>query len=307
LKKSILAVGAERLKHPARFRPDRAQRATLQKHRSESEKTISAFFSKAGLDLKKFRALQEKRSAELERMVAKHKADALKVAAARKATLYSSIAAQSKALSRLTVVGGFQLYPIFTLDTPFLIWSNPLIDMSSAAVPFGSWAKFNFSMSASQSGSQTVGFYFYWGNPYNDDYAVINVATSMSATGYLRAHAPGGLWTSANEVDAYADLILSFTGSDATLTYGSEVAFLGSIGAYGDLFGGETEGISVSSGVNLSTTLFAIPPSTVAVFEVTLVVDYANRGGDIEADFESGDFQIVCPDVMVWLLNPPAR
>jgi hypothetical protein len=305
LKKAILAVQAERLKHPARSRPDRAQRATLQKSRRESEKTYSAFLKKAGLDLKKFQAQQEKRSSELERMVAKHKADSLKVAAARKDTLNSSIAAQSKALSRVAVEGGFQVYQSFTLDTPFLIWSNPLIDISSAAVPFGSWAKFNFSMSTSQSGSQNVSFYFYWRNPYKD-YALINVATFMSATGYLRAHAPWAVGTSVNEVDAYADLIPWFGLPDTTTTFGSEVAFLGSIGAYGNIFGGDTEGVSISSGVSLSSSGYAVAPSTTAVFEVTLVVDYDNRGGgDIEADFESGDFQIACPAVVVWLLNHP--
>ena len=150
LKKAILAVEAERLKHPARFRPDRTQRATLRKSRKESEKIMSAFFSKAGLDLKKYRALHEKRSAELERMVAKQKADALKVAARRKDTLYSSIAAQSKALSDVAVQPGFFPNPSFTLDTPFLIWSIPLTDISdSAEVPFGSFAKFKFSSSSS--------------------------------------------------------------------------------------------------------------------------------------------------------------
>jgi hypothetical protein len=303
LKKAILAVEAERLKHPARFRPDRAQRATLLKRRKESEKAYSAFLTKAGLDLKKFGALQQKRSAELERMVAKHKADSLKVAAARKDTLDSSIAAQSKALSRLTVEGGFQLFQSFTLDTPFLIWSNPLIDVSSAAVPFGSWAKFKFK--TSQSVIQNVGFYFYWPNPYKD-YAVINVATFMSATGYLRVHAPWTFFGAVNSIDAYADLIPWFRWPDFTFTFDSEVVLNG-IMANGDAFGSDTEGVSVSSGVNLNSTLFTVPPSTVAIFEVALKLDCLfDDGGDIEADFESGDFQIACPAVVLSLLNHPS-
>ena len=303
LKKAIVAVETERLKHPATFRPDRAQRAALQKSRKESEKAVSAFLRKAGLDLKGFQALQERRSAELERMVAKHKADAIKLAASRKGTLYSSIAAQSRALGDLASRSDFFPYPSFTLDTPFLIWSIPLADISdSAAVPFGSFAKFKFK--TSQTITQKVGFCFYWPNPYQD-YAVINAATFMSATGYLRAHAPWGIGTSANAVDAYADLIPWFGLPDATVTFGSEVAFLGSIGAYGGIFGDDTEGVSISSGVSLSSSGYAVPPNTTAAFEVTLVVDYANGGGDVEADFESGDFQIACPAVVVWLLNHP--
>lgn len=305
LKKAILAVEAERLKHPAKFRPDRAQRAALQKSRRESEKTVSAFLRKAGLDLKEFQALQEKRSAELERLVAKHKADAIKLASRRKDTLYSSIAAQSKALSDVAAKTGFFPNPSFTLDTPFLIWSIPLIDISdSAAVPFASWAKFNFS--TSQSGTQKVGFYFYWPNPYQD-YAVINAATFMSATGHLKAHAPWSFWSNSSEVYAWADLNLWFGWPTAVTSSHSASAFVGSIGAYGSgTTGGDTEGTSVSSGVSLNTTMFAVPPNTVVVFEVALELDYSNDGGDIEADFESGDFQIACPVVVFSLLNKPA-
>ena len=97
LKKAILAVEAERAKHPAQFRPDRTQRAALQKGRQASDKMVSGFLKEAGMDLKKFQALQEQRSVELERMVAQHKADALKLAKQRKGTLHSSIEAQSKA------------------------------------------------------------------------------------------------------------------------------------------------------------------------------------------------------------------
>jgi hypothetical protein len=192
LKKAILAVEAERLKHPATFRPDRAQRATLQKSRRASEKMVSGFLREAGLDIKKFQALQEQRSVELERMVAKHKSDALRRASRQRDTLYSSIVGQSKVLRDLTSRNDFFPYLTFSLDTPFLIWAIPLgADISdSAAVPFGSWVKFKFSTSQYQ-GTQKVGFYFYWVNPFKDS-AVINAATFMSATGHLKSHAP---WT----------------------------------------------------------------------------------------------------------------
>jgi hypothetical protein len=304
LKKAILAVEAERQKHPARFRPDRAQRAALLKGRRESDKAVSAFLSKAGLDLKKFQALQEKRSAELERMVAKHKADAIKVAAGRKDTLYSSIAAQSKALSDVAAKTGFFPNPSFNLDTPFLIWSIPLIDIpDSAAVPFGSWAKFKFS--TSQSSTQKVGFYFYWANPYKD-FAVINAATFFSAVGHLKAHAPWGLSTSTGDVYAYADLNLWLGWpTDVTSTI-SDIEFLNAIGAYGSFWtGGDTEGASISAGLSLNAMQFAVPAGAVAVFEVAIELDCDEEGGDIEADFESGDFQIACPVVVIALLNRP--
>jgi hypothetical protein len=304
LKKAILALEAERLKHPAAFRPDRAQRATLQKSHRASEKMVSGFLKEAGLDLKKFQALQEQRSVELERMVAKHKAEALRLASQRKDTLQSSIAAQSKALRDLASRSGFFPYPTFSLDTPFLIWSIPLLDISdSAAVPFGSFAKFKFS--TSQSGTQKVGFYFYWPNPF-EDYAVINAATFMSATGHLRSHAPWTVGVNTSSVYAWALLNLWFGWPTGVTSSSSASEFLGATGAFGSTFtGGDTEGTSISSGVSLSTTMFAVPPNMVVVFEVALLLDYDNDSGDIEADFESGDFRIACPVVVFSLLNSP--
>jgi hypothetical protein len=80
----------------------------------------------------------------------------------------------------------------------------------------------------------------------------------------------------------------------------------GGSGALSTTFTGlDTEGTSISSGVSLSTTMFAVPPNTVVAFEVALSLDYNNDSGDVEADFESGNFQIACPVVVYSLLNSP--
>jgi hypothetical protein len=305
LKKSILSVEAERAKHPQKFRPDRAQRATLQKGRQASEKMLAGLLKKAGLDLKQLQASQEKRGADLARMVAKHKADALKLASRRKGGLYSSVTAQSKALATLASLTDFFPYPTFTLDTPFLIWSIPLIEIAdSAAVPFGSWAKFDFK--TSQTVTQKVGFYFYWRNPYSD-YAVINAATSLTATGHLRSHAPWGFGvnTSSVEADALLNLWFGWPTDVVSSTYAAE--YLGASGAFSTfLIGPDTEGTSISSGVSLSTTMFAVPPGNTVVFEVALSLVCDNDSGNIDADFASGNFTIECPVVVFSLLNSPS-
>ena len=304
LKRAILAVEAERLKHPVAFRPDRAQRATLQKSRRASEKLVTGFLREAGLDIKKLQALQEKRSVELERMVAKQKAEALRRASRQKDTLHSSIVQQSKALRDLASKSDFFPHPTFTLDTPFLIWSIPLTNISdSAAVPFGSFAKFKFSTSQYR-GTQKVGFYFYWVNGFSD-FAVINATTFLSATGHLKAHAPRGFWVNTSQVQATALLNLWFGWPTDVTSTASAGEFLGITGAYGDWLGGDTNGASVSSGVQLTETMFAVPPGNVVVFEVAVALDYENDDGDIEADFESGDFKIACPLVVFSLLNSP--
>jgi hypothetical protein len=305
LKKAIVAVEAERSKNPPAFRPDRRQRAALQKGRRESEAMVSAFLTGAGLDLKKFQALQEQRSADLERMVAQHKAEAVRRAAEQQHTLQSSITAQAKTLRDLAARDGFFPYPSFTLDTPFLIWSIPLQEISdSAAVAFGSWAKFKFATSQYR-GPQKFGFYFYWVNSFSD-YAVINAATFMSATGHLKAHAPWTVGVNTSWVEAYAFLNLWLGWPTDVISVQEDGAFLGSTGAFASTFtGGDTESTSVSSGVSLGTTMFAVPPGQVVVFEVALLLQYENDSGDIEADFESGAFQIACPVVVFSLLNSP--
>ena len=308
LKKAILAVEAKRSKHPPAFRPDRQQRATLQKSRREAEKMVAAFLKQAGFDMTKFQALQEQRGAELERMVAKHKADALQLASQQKDTLRSSIVAQSKALRELASRDDFFPYPSFSLPEPFLIGAIPPMAVTdSAAVPFGSWAKFKFSTSS--DGTQKVGFYFVWTTPFRD-YAVINAVTSMSATGHLKSHAPWGFSTNTSWVIASAlfNLWLGPPPPDAVTSTNYAREFLGQTGAFGSPWTGpDTEGTSISSGLNLIATMFAVPPNNVVVFEVALELDYDNNSGDIEADFESGDFQIACPIVVFELLNRPPR
>lgn len=305
LKKAILAVEAERLKHPIDFRPSAAQQRTLQKRRAASDRMVSEFLEKAGFDLAKFEALQQQREAELERMLARDKEDALRQASRRQDTLHSSIARQSETLRDLAARDDFFPYPSFSLDTPFLIWTSPLLAMDSEAAPFASWAKFR--VTTDRSGSQKVSFYFYWPSPFRD-YAVINAATFLSATGHLRAHAPWTLGVNTSEVYAFALFGLWFGFPNDTTSGSYASALLGATGAYGSTTtGGEANTSSVSAGVNLDTTMFAVPPRSVVVFEVAVAVDYDNDDGNIDADFASGDFNIACPVVVFSLLNSPPR
>lgn len=305
IKEAILRVEAERLKHPVVLRPDHAKYPELLSSRRASEKMVSKFLRESGLDMKKFEALQVQRSVELDRIVDKHKTDALERASRQKDTLHSSILEQSKALRDLASKGVFFPYPSFSLDTPLLIWTTPLLALSdSSAVPFGSWAKFKIATSTYQ-GTQKVSFYFYWENPYTD-YAVINASTFMSAIGYVKSHAPWtiGVNTSWVIVSARFGLWLGWPQQAASTPYESE--FLGSTGALGGLFtGGDTNAISISAGVSLNKTMFAVPPGNDVIFEMALAVEYENDDGDIEADFESGDFKIACPVVVFSLLNSP--
>jgi hypothetical protein len=299
LKKTILAAEAERLKIRLPFRPEGAK---LDRTRKAAERMTSRWMKGSGLDLDKLQALHEQRDTELQRLAATHKKEGLRLVARRKNKL--EITAQGKALSDLAGKTDFFPNPFFSLDTPFLIWSTPLLSLDSSAAPFNSWAKFRFLTSLPR-GTQKVSFYFSWVNAYSD-YAVINAATSLSASGYLRTHAPWGLSTNQSLVQAEAWFGLWF-GVSSDLNFADYVAeSLGFNGAYGSFFtGADVESTTISTGVSLSKTMFAVPPGDVVVFEVAVAIDYENDGGNLEADFASGDFQVACPVVVFSLLNSP--
>jgi hypothetical protein len=298
VKKAILAMEVQR----AGFRPDAAQRAKMQKSRRASEKMVSDFLRESGLDMKKFEALQRQRGIERERIVAKDKAEALRRAPKLRDTPHSGIFEQSKALAELASRNDFFPYPTFTLDTPYLIWTTPLLDLYQVRVrPFDSWARFKFSTSR-YHGTQRVGFYFYWTNPFQD-YALINVATFMSANGYLKSNAPWTFGVNSSSVKATAQLNMWLSGSSALAsTYASE--FLGTTRAISFITTfGDTNGTSISSGASLNATMFAVPPSKAVMLEVALALEYENDEGDIEADFKTDSFKIACPVVVISLLN----
>ena len=304
LRKRILAVEADRLKNPAQLRRDGAARSRLQKRRASTERVVSRWMTSAGLDLDKLRITHEAREAELERIVEAHRKDALGQAAKLRHGLHPGVAGQVKALAELAGRRDFFPNPTFTLDMPFLIWSNPLIDVESQAAPFDSLAKFKYKTSQYQ-GTQKVSFYFYWPNPFSD-FAVINATTFMSASGHLRSHAPWGFWVNTSWVNAYARFGLWFGVPAEVNPIGYESQWLGATGAYGSATtGGDTNSTGVSSGLQLSKSMFAVPPNTVVVFEVALAVNFENDDGDIEADFQSGNFRIACPLVVFSLLNTP--
>jgi hypothetical protein len=305
LKKAIQAVEAERAKHPVGLRPNRTELAALRKGQRASERMVAEFLKSTGLDMKKFASLQDDRDAELERIVARQKADALKRAARAKDTLHSSIGPETAAWQELAGREDFFPSPWFSLDTPFLIWPTPLLSIDSDTAPLSSGAKFKLQASSPPQGSQKVGFYFYWPNPFND-YAVINAATFISATGHLRAHAPWGLTSHAADITAYAQfgLWVGFPTSPVSSAYTTQ--YFGDAHAFSSfLLGPETNGASVTAGASLSKALFPVAPGAGVVFEVALVTPYNLQGGDIEADFQTGDFNITCPVVVFSLLNKP--
>jgi hypothetical protein len=302
LKKAIFAHETERLKHRSAFGASRSELGALRKNRQAAEKILSQFVRNAGLDLNRLGELNKQRSAETKRLVERNKTDAIELASRRKGASYSEIAARS-GLARWAE-------PDFTLNTPFIVWSIPTIPgVEPAITPQGASAKFKFATSEF-SGWQKVGFYYLWPNPYSD-YAVIDVVTALSATGYIQAHAPWDSFSENNSTLTATSLLNLWIGwpdSEFVTSSSFYQQGLGSVWAYASIFDGwfhDTDGRSIASETNPWAGPFAVPPGGLVVFEVAMELDYSNASGDVEADFASGDFNIACPGVVFAVLNNP--
>lgn len=302
LKKAILAHETERLKHGSAFGAGRSELGALRKNRQAAEKLLSQFLRNAGLDLNGLRELNEQRSAETSRLVERNKTDAIKLASQRKGASYSELAARSGLMRWQTTD--------FTLNTPFIIWSIPTIPgVLPAVTSQGATAKFKFTTSGF-SGWQKVGFYYLWPNPYSD-YAVIDVVTTFSAAGYIQAHAPWDSFSENNSMLTATSLLnlwIGWPNSNSVTSSSFYQQGLGNVWAYASLFDGwfhDTDGRSIASETFPWAGPFAVPPGALVVFEVVMELDYSNASGDVEADFESGDFNIACPGVSFAVLNNP--
>ncbi len=145
-----------------------------------------------------------------------------------------------------------------------------------------------------------------WRNDF-DDFAVLDATTFLSARGHLKAHADWG--STVNTADLAASALfgvwVGFPGPGVASSSYDRVG-LGAVGAFATpLIGGETNGRTVSAGVQLHKALVAVPPRQHVVFEVALALEWRVDGGNVEADFGKGAFVIGCPVVVVALRNQP--
>ena len=301
LKKAILAHETERLKHGSAFGAGRS--GAMRKNRQASEKILTRFLRNAGLDLDGLEAQNKARSAELKELVENHKAEAIRLAARRKGASYSDMAARA-GLMRWAA-------PSTTLNNPFIIWSIPADPRRSCprsrrkAQRRSSSSRHRNIAGGRRSGSITSG-------PIPIPItAVIDVVTTLSATGYIQAHAPWGSFLDLNDNLAATSLLnlwIGWPNSNSVTSSDFYQQGIGFVWAYGSIFDGwfhDTQGEPISAETYPWAGSFAVPPGGLVVFEVALELDYSNASGDVEADFTSGDFNIACPGVSFAVVNNP--
>jgi hypothetical protein len=308
LKRAVAADAKRKAAFPTMLRPE-TQHPKLQRAEREAEGLLADFYREAGLNSRAFSRLRKEHSAELARALEAEKAAAVKRASRVKGTVHSSIIGQAQALQQMTVGNGFFPYPSYSLDKPILIWAAPHANILSDSniESFNSWAKIRVRTGADQ-GAEAVSFYFLWSNP-SPYFAVINAATFMSATGHLTAVATGGLSgidprSRHSDVGVSANLALWqwWTSPQTHTPYTSYP--LGEVHASAS-FWDKSRTADVSRGAQLTQSTLLVPPHATVIVEVNCTVAYYQGHGHMDADFESGDFRITCPVVLISVLTPP--
>jgi hypothetical protein len=227
--------------------------------------------------------------------------------------LRNAVVGRRKTIEQLTAIALPAGY--VPLDTPFLIWpSLGLYFEDPHYEPWNSSIKVKFRSSAGpdwpgQSSREEVSFYFFWVNP-TDYYAVVNIEASLVLNGHCQAGAEWGF----------------LSGGRSTLVVGAELRLVEwwnqpptlpmhqsdqyqevvSIDVYGgDIFNpGEIDPEEVFSSYDLRYNAFLIPQRQTAVFEAAVSFGSGNQDGWAEADFASGDFEILCPFILIQILTP---
>ena len=278
------------------------QLASIRAAKSDTLQVVARHLKDTGLDLRKIKSIQQRLGAEIARAAAQQKAAAIRAASAQRKRVSSGIAQRAKAVSALATGPALNINPFVVLDTPILIWAQPLLGFSDTnTAPFDSWIKFDLSASRGES-TQAINFYFYWQSLF-DAPVTINAQTVLSAVGHLQANAPWGLFSHGSRVAAVALFSVSNGFPDAGDPPQMD---LGGTSALGTFLGGDSNGTLISSDATLTSTMFPVAPRAGVLFEVSLAIWHSNDDGcTAEADFASGDFRLACPFVAFSIVGAP--
>jgi hypothetical protein len=295
------------------------------------QRAIEEFFgpvlNRIGLDAGKFDELRAQNQIEFRRILEKQKADAVRESSSARVNLRRGLENRRKALEHrvtrtppLTAPTTFPFYII--LDTPFLIWTTPGMFFDTWHIePENNWAKIKVEKSQAPplpydtgfEGSEELSFYFFWQNPSDKAWAVINVDSYLVFNGFCEVKAPGGFfagdrWSSLS-IDANLYLLEWWNQPPTQPSPQTSQNMLSlSVSAYGMFDSDKYASKALYRGCDLSYEFFLVPPSGVTVFEAAANVSFGfgqdNGGhGYAHADFDSGDFEVMCPEMLIAILE----
>jgi hypothetical protein len=327
LKKVLTSAPPERRRvAPGLRAAELSRRAQATTRRRGMEALLRSFFTKAGLDVAKLDQMAGQIQRDEREAFAKLAAEAAAHSARDSQALRHALAERRKALELLNTI------PIIppagpsriVLDKPFLIWQTPRLEASlvdTTIEPLHSSVRASINTNTGFDYTQ-FNFYFFWQND-SDYFAVVNVDTSLILNGFCEIEAATGFLsgdrcglTLTGQL-SLLELWDQTNGQPAQpLFESSQMRAVASLDASGGGFWSSPDiksQIFVNDAFDLSYSLFPVQGHSVAVFEVSLVVQYgfSEGGGDLTdlifVDFadEGKNRSVICPSVNLELLTAP--
>jgi hypothetical protein len=305
--KNTLSSAKERLLEFARLRlPDHSEYSQRLANRRAMGTFLESYFTKAGVDVDKLNKMHAQNQSELRLILQERRAKLAEHLPSLEATFHHGIESRRRALELLAT----PINPFFvTLDKPFLIWQKPIWDepnfgmIDSHIESFNSFAKIQMDTNRG-SRSTNFSFDFLWENQ-SDYNAVVNVETSLVLNGICKVGAGKGIFSGDSADLNVSDTLLpwEYWTQPPTCPMGQQSQSHSLVQFHvegGGVFGdndskGQTFAFTPS---DLSFNFFLVPPRSLAVIEVDLVIQYnfTGGGGDIN-DFVQVDLTVLCPSV----------
>lgn len=213
--------------------------------------------------------------------------------------------------------GQLNAYPA-VVATPYLIWTSPLeILIDSHIEPWNNRARVygvrNNGGDANGYAGYSVGFFYFWDNPSPQNYALVDVASTLVTKGFVSATGNTGIVSGGlASLSASTSLILHQLAGDVPLwPQAGQTEGMYSVEAQGGgVWSGET-GRTNTRGVFYEATVeyrfYPVPPGARAIFEVrlTLSTSIRNGSGSVWFDFANAaqDNYVQCPALIVTVLS----
>ncbi len=205
------------------------------------------------------------------------------------------------------------------LESPFLIWTKPLVAVDDSTIePGNSRAKVLFTRSnysggwgtalLEDRGTEELSFYFLWDNP-GDGWALVTIDGFLVLNGFCTVNSHGGLRGDGSAtlgLDASLNILEWGNQPPPTTPLPQDGQSSSALKLTADSSGwfadDDTEYALVFRGFDLRYELLAVPPGDALVIDVALSISYDLMDGSAEADFTTGDFDVVCPFVNIHVL-----
>jgi hypothetical protein len=306
--KDISAADEVRRKYSTRDHADFSSLLQMRGNQRNIDNFVNSWLTKTGFESGKFHEILVQNQTELRGILEEQKANAVEQSPSVKEILHLDVDSRRKTVEHLITLAPPPKYEL--LSSPFLIWpTQGLLGPSAHVEPFNSSIKVKLN-SERQSGSEKLSFYFLWENP-DDTPAIINANGYLVLNGFCSVLVLGKIFSD-TKPDSALGITVSLSPSEwwnqpptqPLLQEGQQQSALYLWAQTGSILSsGASDSEFIYKGYDLRHTLHMIPPHGVVVFEVCSYFSYRTTGGLIEADFRSGDFEILCPGVLVTILT----